>query len=844
MSLGLAARLARRELRGGLGAFRVFVACLALGVAAIATVGSVKSSIEGGLAREGAVLLGGDAELEFTYRYANAAERAWMNSVARSVSEVVDFRSMAVVPDLGGDRRGLTQIKAVDDLYPLKGQVQLAPDIPLARALDGDGGLPGVVMQRVLVDRLRLAVGDVIRLGTKDFRLMALLTFEPDNASAGFALGPRTIVRTRDLEGSALLAPGTLFETKYRMSLPGETNLEGLKVEAIDRFRDAGARWRDSRRGAPGVQEFVDRIGSFLVLVGLAGLAVGGVGVSAAVRAYLAGKITTIATLKTLGASRGLIIAIYLIQIAVLTVLSLAIGLAIGAALPLVAGPMIAARLPVPVEIALHPRPLIEAAIYGGLVAFLFALWPVAKTEEVRAAALFRDAFARVRGWPRRRYLAISAGLLTALVGLAATLSGIPELALWTAAAIVAALAVLVLAALAVRWLSRRAAQARALRGRTAIRLAFSAVAGPGEEAASVVLSLGLGLSVLAAVGEIDRNLLTAIEGDLPTVAPSYFFVDIQTDQLPGFRARLDGDPDVSRVETAPMLRGVITRINGQYARKASGNHWVVQGDRGITYAAAPPANTAITAGKWWAEDYSGPPQISFSAHEAAEMGLSLGDRLTINILGRDVTGTITSFREVDFSSAGIGFVLSMNPAAVAAAPHSHIATVYAEERAEAAILRDLAGAYPNITAIRVRDAIENVTRVLNGIAAATTYGAGATLLTGFIVLIGAAAAGERARVYEAAVLKTLGAERRQIFLSFALRAAILGAAAGGVALVAGITAGWAVMVYVMDAEFSVAWGSALTIVAGGIVATMLAGLAFAWRPLAARPAQVLRARD
>jgi len=225
-------------------------------------------------------------------------------------------------------------------------------------------------------------------------------------------------------------------------------------------------------------------------------------------------------------------------------------------------------------------------------------------------------------------------------------------------------------------------------------------------------------------------------------------------------------------------------------------------------------------------------------------MGLKLGDTLTVNILGRDITATITSFRDVDFSTAGIGFVMSMNPSALAGAPYSYISTVYADAGSEAAILGDLANDYPNITAIRVRDAIDRVTEALSGIAAATSYAAAATLLTGFIVLIGAAAAGERARVFEAAVLKTIGASRGRILLSFALRAGLLGAAAGLVAIGAGGLSGWGVMHFVMEADYRFEPVSALAIVVGGIAATLLAGLGFAWRPLAARPAQVLRSRE
>lgn len=842
MSLRLAARLARRELRGGLQGFRIFLACLALGVAAIAAVGSVRSGIEAGLAREGAALLGGDAEMEFTYRFASEAERNWMADTAERISEIVDFRSMAVVARNGETERGLTQVKAVDSAYPLVGTVGLEPDIPLETALAGTNGVPGAVMERVLSDRLDLSPGDQFRLGTQDFVLTATLTNEPDGAADGFGLGPRTLVLTESLAESGLLAPGTLFSTKYRLDLPPDTDLAATATEAEQMFRDSGLRWTDARNGAPGIAEFVERLGAFLILVGLSGLAVGGIGVSAAVRAYLSEKTETIATLRTLGADRRTIFQTYFLQIAVLSLLGIVIGLVLGGVVPVLLGPLLQAQLPIPAIFAVYPAPLAEAALYGLLTALIFTLWPLARTEEVRAATLFRDALGAAKLLPRPRYLLATLAGLTVLVASATLFSGSLRLTLWTAGGLCGALALLTLSALAIRWIARMTSSVA--RGRPPLRWALAGISGTREGAISVVLSLGLGLSVLAAVGQIDGNLRRAISGNLPDVAPSYFFVDIQKDQMEGFTARLTDDPAVSRIESAPMLRGIITRINGQPAREVAGEHWVLQGDRGVTYSAEMPGNTTLTEGSWWPENYSGPPLVSFAAEEGVEMGLKIGDSLTINILGRDITAEIASFREVDFSTAGIGFILSMNPAALAGAPHSFISTVYAEEQAEAAILRDLASQFPNITAIRVRDAIDRVAGVLSGLASATSYGAGAALVTGFLVLIGAAAAGEGARTYEAAVLKTLGATRRRILMSFALRAALLGVAAGAVALLAGILGGWAVSAYVFETEFTVIWPSAAVIVLGGVGATLLAGLAFSLRPLRARPAQILRARE
>jgi putative ABC transport system permease protein len=830
MTLRNAARIACRELRGGLQGFRIFLLCLTLGVAAIAGVGSIRAGIEAGLARDGAILLGGDAEIELVYRFATPEERAWLDSAAIRVSEIVDFRSMAVAGSGDTEDRALTQVKGVDGNWPLVGEAVLDPAMPIAQALAGVDGLPGGVMDPLLADRMALAIGDTFRLGTREFRLMARLIREPDSAAGGFALGPRTVVGLPALADAGLLAPGTLYETKYRLDLPDGTDLATAEAAARAALDGSGLRWRDARNGAPGVAEFVDRLGAFLILVGLSGLAVGGIGVSAAVRAYIAGKTPVIATLRTLGADRRTVFLAYFLQIGALAGLGIVLGLLLGALVPVLAGPLMAAALPVPAVFAIYPGPLFEAAVYGALTALVFTLWPLSRTVD-GAPAL-----------PRLPFLIATAVAMLALLGTAILFSGTWQLTLGTFGGLAGALAVLAVAAIALRTIARRARSWS--QGLPALRWSLAALSSPRGEAGATVLSLGLGLSVLAAIGQIDGNLQSAITRDLPAEAPTYFFVDIQKDQVDGFLARTAGDPGVSRVENAPMLRGVITRINDRPAAETAGDHWVLQGDRGVTYATTRPGTTRVTEGAWWAADYTGPPQISFAAEEAAEMNLTLGDTMTVNILGRDVTGTVTSFREVDFSTAGMGFLLAMNDSALSGAPHTFIATVYADAASEAALLRDVSRAYPNVTAIRVRDAIDRVSELLSAIGAATRWGAAATLLTGMLVLIGAAAAGQRGRVTEAALLKTLGATRGRILRSFALRAALLGLFAGLVAVAAGIAGGWAVSRFVMNTDFAVIWPSALGIVGGGVLATLLAGLAFAWAPLQARPAQVLRSAD
>ncbi|TRD23105.1 ABC transporter permease [Palleronia caenipelagi] len=840
-ALRIAARELRAGLRGGLRGLRVFVACLTLGIAAIAAVGSVREAIQTGLGREGATLLGGDAMVEFTYRFASDDERAALKTLG-DVAEIVSFRSMAVVNGPDGPERALTQVKAVDSAYPLYGSLRLDPDVPLTDLRGGD--LPGAAMDPVLADRLGLDLGDLFRVGDRDYRLAARILAEPDDAGGGFELGPRTLLFTEDLEGTGLLQPGTLYETEYRLRLPDGADLDTARAALETALPDSAYRWRDRRNGAPGIARMVERLSSFLVLVGLAGLTVGGIGVASAVRAYMVTKTATIATLKTLGAESRVIFVNFAAQIAAVTAMSVVLGLAIGAALPLAFGGLIESRLPVPVAISVYPRPLAEAALYGILIAALFSLWPLALARDIRAATLFRDTGGLPRGWPRPVYLASTVALLALLVGAAAVLSGMERLTLVTAAGLVLAFGALWLTARAISHVAARMARYKALRGRTALRLALASMGGRCGEAGAVVLSLGLGLTVLAAVGQIDANLRSAITRDLPEVAPAYFIVDIQPDQIDPYGEILAGDPGVTKVESAPMLRGILTEINGEDAESVAGPHWVLRGDRGVTYADRPPEGTKLTAGTWWNADHDGANEVSFAAEEGAELGLKLGDRLTVNILGRDIEADITSFREVDFSTAGIGFVMAMSPNALRGAPHTWISTVYAEPEAEARILREVASAFPNVTAIRVGDAIDRVSELLRGIAAAVTYGAAAALVTGGVVLIGAAASGTPARVYEASVMKTVGATRQTMLISFALRWILLGLGAGIIALVAGILAGWGVSRFVMDTDFTPALGAALAVIATGIALTLGAGLAFAWTPLAARPARVLRARE
>lgn len=852
MRLGTALAFARRDLRGALRSFRVFLACLALGVGGVAAVGSVVAAIDGGVSSKGRELLGGDVEVELTYRLAEPDERAAFESLGE-VAEVIDARGMARID---GDA-AVVQLKAVSEAYPLYGEALLEPAAPLHEALAvGADGRPGAVAEPALITRLGLEIGDEIRLGEESFTLRGALLHEPDRVVAGLgAFGPRLMISRQAADGTGLIQPGTLFDTEYKVRLsPGlDPEVERARLDAA--FPEAGWRWRDHQNASPSVDRALRRLGAFLTLVGLAALAVGGVGVGAAVRSYLETKTETIATLKTLGADGATVTAVYLFQIAVLALAGVAAGLLLGALTPLLFADMLAARLPVPANFGVYPQPLAEAAVYGLLTAFLFALWPLARAREIRAAGLFRDLVAPERRWPKPIFLIVMAVLAAGVVAAAVVFTGAPALSLGFMGGVGAALLALTLAAYGVGRLARFLARGRLGRGRLPIRLALSGVAGPdgagGGETRGAVLALGLGLTVLAAIGLVDVNLRRLVADQLPERAPEYFVIDIQNADLPRFRTMADALEGVENVQSAPMLRGLITRINDIPAAEwsASGRvaedfGWVLRGDRGVTYADRPPEGTEVTEGDWWPEDYQGEPLVSFGEEQGKGIGLSIGDRITVNVLGRDVTARVASFRRVEFRTGGINFLMVFDPNVLRGAPHVHIATIYGEEPEPGAYLREIAEQFSSATAIRVAEVIARAESALRDVASAARAGALATLITGLVVLIGATAAGQRRRLYDAAILKTLGATRSEVLSAMVLRSSLLGFAAAVVALAAGAAAAWAVTTFVFEASFGFDSATALLIVFGGVAATLAAGALFAVGPLSVRPARVLRSRE
>jgi putative ABC transport system permease protein len=832
----LSLRFSLRELRGGLRGFRLFVACLGLGVAVIAGIGTLSASIVSGLERDGRSLLGGDLEFRLTHRGTMPPEQAFLEAQGR-VSQTVQMRAMAHA--LRSDERSLVELKAVDGAYPLYGAVELEQPGDLAGLLAPQNGLPGAAVDPQTLIRLNAEPGDRLGIGEAEFEIRAVIAREPDRATEGLTLGPRVMVAADALPATKLVQPGTLAYWHYRVKLRPELSAAQVQEAAQKDFAAAGWRVRDWKEGSPGVRRFLDRAALFLVLVGLTALLIGGVGVANAVHAHLDGKTPTIATLKSLGATTGLIFRVYLWQTLLLAGFGIGIGLIAGAALPNLAAGALAEVLPLPLVPGLYWQPLALAACYGLLVALAFTIWPLARAADIRPAALYRDLVASGRRLPRPAYVVITLLLFAGLAALA--ILGTEERRFATAF-VGAAIVAFLLFRLIALGIARTARHIRP--GNVRLKLAFASLHRPGAATSALLLSLGVSLTLLVTIALIESNLHAQVEERLPDEAPAFFFVDIQPGQMEDFRSAVLGVPGTRDLETVPNLRGRIARVKGvpsEQIEVTPDQRWVLQGDRGLTYARDLPAGSKLLAGNWWPRNYDGPPLISIEEKAAQGLGVGIGDRLTVNVLGRDIEAEIASIRQLDWSSFGINFVLVFSPGLLERAPHTFLATVKTGPAAELALFRTVTQRFPNISVVRMKDVLTELNSIVLKLGAAVRGAAAITLIAGLIVLAGALAAEHRRRLKEGAILKALGATRRDIIAAHVIEYGTVGLVGAALAFGLGWLAAWAMVTLMMNATFYFAPGVAAVTALGGVAATLLLGLAGAWQALAAKPAPLLR---
>lgn len=831
----LALRYALRDLRGTFSSLRIVILCLFLGVAAIAAIQFTSHTVLSGIERNGRSILGGDLVIRTIFNPAPNDLREWITKRGGTLTDTTEARVM-LANTTNGDST-LVELKAVENTYPLYGEFVTDTGKDLQSSLSGQG----ILLDKALRDRLSLKAGDEVRLGSINFKVAGFIENEPDRAGGSrFGLAPRAMISAADMAATQLFQTGSMIYYDLRVKLPPQTDLKPVTAALKTDFPDAEWKVTDADNASPQIERFVNRLMLFLTLVGLSALLIGGIGIGNGVRAHFTTRLKTIAVLKTLGARAILIERMYLWQIFIITVIGTTLGTIVGSFAPYFAAPFLSTILPFTVEPQLTWEALLIPGAFGLLTSFAFTLWPLGQAVKTSPIELFRSAISPLQGTPPYKFKEATVFILVALISLAIGTAHSYSFAVWF---VIGAAACMVIFYVLGKFISRIAGTIP-VPHYPAMRLALRNLHRPGNATANTLISLGLGLTVMVSVTLIEMNFRYGIIQNLPKDAPAFFFMDIQGNQKQGFQSLLAEQESARNIVLSPNLRGRIVSVNGVPAAEAikdGSQRWLLQNDRGFTYTPDLPAHSEILSGSWWPSDYKGPPLISVVEDVVKAFDVKVGDKITVNILGRDITATVANTRSVNWMNFTVNFAITFAPGALDSAPHSWLATVVADPTKEAAIQRNITSEFPNISMIRLSEAISAAQTILGNMANAVRGTAAIALITGVLVLAGSLAATRTQRVYDIVIFKVLGIPRSTLIIGFVLEFIFLGLIAASLSLALGTAISWAVMSQLMNLPWHFYPLPAILTSLSGAVLTLIIGWLVTGRVLSSSPAIHLR---
>ncbi|SFJ57210.1 putative ABC transport system permease protein [Desulfomicrobium apsheronum] len=836
--LQLSLTLCRRELRGGLRGFGVFLGCLFLGVLAISAVGSLGRAFEAGLAGDAKAILGGDVSVSLTSRSLSEDEAAYLGSFGE-MSRILSTRTMARADAQGVAAKSvLVEFKGVDALYPLYGRMELEGGNEVQDLFAVRDGLPGAVADRGLLTRLQVAVGDEIRVGDVRFALRGIIEREPDRVVEFFSLGPRLMVSADVFAQTGLTQPGSLFRAEYLLRLDG-----GDAEQMVARIRadhpDSGWRVRDYIHAAPRIRTVLERLSVDLTLIGLGALLVGGLGIAGGVRGYLGGRLNHMAAMKCMGGSSRVLFISYLAQVLFLGFVGACAGMLAGSVVPWLAGRFFSDVLPIQVRAGIYFAPLIQAALFGLVTTLAFSMPPLFRAVMVRPSGIFRGYISADMARIPRAAILPTAAAFVLLALMVFWFAGNNKLAAWFVGGTIMAFVLFKGLARIIRWLAARAPRLPW----PSARIGVANIHRPGSPGVSLVFALGFGLTALVAVVMVNSSLTRALTAELAEEAPDFFFMDIRPDQVERFRALANDTPGLSRLDLRPMIRGRIVRIGDtpvENATVAEEVAWAVRGDRGLSYSEDFPRGSTLLRGQWWESGYAGPPLISLTSDLAQGFGVDLGDTLTVNVLGRNLTGTITSIREVDWRTLAMQFAIIFSPNTLDTAPQTWLGAAYGVDDTESLYAR-ATEAFPEVAVITIREVLDNAALILTRTVRIFQVMAGVALLVGFLVLAGAFSADQHRRIYDSVIYKVCGATRRDILAILVAEFSLAGLFTGLGSLALGTITAWGVVQGLLRMQFRPDLTMGLLTVLAGVGVSLFMGLLGTWRVLGRKAAPFLR---
>ncbi len=838
MRASLYLRYMVRESRGSGGRLIFFVVCLAVGVAAVVAVAGLSSSMDGSLRAKARELLAADLVVESRQPLPDELSR-WMPSDARraDIREMVTVVAAGSGPSAGTSR--LAELKVVDGDYPFYGKLETEPARALGELLAGDA----TVVAEELLGQLELSVGDALRVGGVDFRIAAVLLSEPDKVNVSFtSIAPRVFLSGESLARTGLETRGSRILYRALLKLPDASSADSVKAVAAAIRRehpDPLISVETYAEAQPMLRAGIDRAEQFLGLVALLSLLVGGIGVAQTVRAWLAGRMESIAVLKCLGVRPREVVALYLGQTALLGLLGSLIGVAVGVAAQWVAPKLVGGFLPTEFVDPWQLAAMLRGTLLGTSVAVLFSLPALLAIRQVPPARVLRSDADPLPVSPAVRF-GIPVVLVAGVFATALVQSRSALIAAEFTGLLVVVFVMLGLAALA---LSRFASKLPRGVGRVWVRHGLTALGRPGAATLGAITALGMGVVVVLAMYLIETRLSAQFDADVPQDAPTAFLVDIQPDQWGAIRTLLEEEGALS-VNSAPMVSSRLESIDGVPVEEVARNmpnssRWVFTREQRLSYMDELPEGNRVIAGELWGLDDR--PEVSVERDYADDLGVDVGSTLVFDVQGVPLEFTVGSIRTVDWQTFGINFFIVVEPGVLDEAPQFRVATVRLPEGSEQRLQDRLVAGFPNVTLIRIREILDKVVAVLGQAGLGVRLLGAFTIAAGILILAGVVSAGSIRRGREVALLKTLGMTRGGVVAVYAVEYGLVGLVAGVIGTVGGGLVSWAVLTHWMG----IPWEPPTTILAVSVFGTVLlavvAGIAASTSALTRRPVEVLR---
>ena len=814
--------MALREIRASWKRLLFFFICIAIGVGSIVALRSVIQSVRAALARETRSLIASDILIAgnrpFDPEVRALISRELGTGRIAQTTEAVEIATMVRPADGARQTARMVELRAVQDAFPFYGTLTLRDGPYSHDRLKGKG----VLVRPELLAQLDLQVGNRILIGTQTFEIRGVIASEPGRSLGAFSLGPRVLVDYADLAATGLLSLGSRANYQLLLRAP-EPTVRALGNDLTEALKNRFVRARGYWQNADRIGEDLTRAENYLSLVGLVILILGGIGVSSVTRVFVQQKVRSIAILKCLGGTSNRVLAIYMTQVLALGAAGSALGVALAAAV-IAAVPAFVGNIggALQIDYGLSVSAVEQGLLIGVLVSLLFSVVPLLDVRLVKPSLLLRNDASRSGGIDWLKW-SVTAAVAAALVGVAAWQAGSLRVGLMLSGGFVATALVLHGAGVALIWAVQPLRYSRSF----ALRQAVLHVVRPGNQTRAILLAVGLGAFFILGVRSLQANLLRDFAVQLGPTAPDMFLIDIQADQQAGVAQYLDEqNGSAPPPKTIPVLRARVVGVKGRDLTLE--NYEQVRGRSGlsreftITYRPGLEANEQVIAGEWWNEGApASGPEVSIEEGFLRTSRINVGDEMSFDVLGRTITARVASIRRVDWQDfrAG-GFMFVFRPGALDGAPHTFIASFKgpADPDARARMQAGLVTRYPNVSVIDLREVLQTIQGIVGNVTLAVTVVGSLVLLSGSLILIGAVSMTKFRRVYEAAILKTLGASSRLIGAMLLLEYGVLGAIAGTVGALGAIVLSWAVATYALE----LAWQPALILTAVGIAATTI----------------------